>query len=77
MTDGERLVKVETGVKYIVRMLEGHIEQPSCQVCKLNDDVVKLNTHLRFIKWAGGVFMGVTLTALSKNWMLALINMWR
>lgn len=47
------LARLDERTKYIKEKLDNHIAQPSCETCKLSDDVAKLQTNVSWIKRLG------------------------
>ena len=64
----ERMAVVETDVKHILRLLQGHIAQPSCQECKLGDDMAVCQNDVRWMKR-----IGYSTGALSLSTLVALL----
>lgn len=70
LTQNERLAIVETDVKHILRLMQGHISQPSCQECKLGDDMAVCQNDVMWMKRIGygaGALSVTTLIAVVVN----------
>ncbi|MHC4644026.1 MAG: hypothetical protein ACYTBJ_00895 [Planctomycetota bacterium] len=49
----ERLAVVETKIDHVIMLLENHMDQPSCQECKLGDDMAVCQNDVKWMKRIG------------------------
>jgi len=80
-TFGERLASVETSVEYIkdgqdrvISMLKDHIRTPNCDTCKLNDNFIKLDTNVKWIKRIGYFVTTIILAVFNKDLIIKMFN---
>jgi len=58
------VARLDERTKAMMELLKDHCESPSCEACKLNDEVGMLRTNVSWIKRVGSFAVVVFATAL-------------